>query len=74
MSWWRVGIRRKLVEYVRAESEVIARMQVRMIFLQLLPLYLDLMLTKISLRIRFVLHGWMRTLFTPRLLGRIRFS
>jgi hypothetical protein len=29
MSWWRVGIRRKLVEYVRAESEVIARMQVR---------------------------------------------
>ena len=38
MSWWRVGIRRKLVGYVRAESEVIARMQVRRIFLQLFPL------------------------------------
>jgi hypothetical protein len=29
---WRVGIGRKLVELVRAESEVIARMQVRRIF------------------------------------------
>ena len=32
MSWWRVGIRRKLVAYVKAESEVIARMQVRNVF------------------------------------------
>jgi hypothetical protein len=29
MSWWRDGIRRKLVEHVRTESEIIARMQVR---------------------------------------------
>lgn len=30
MSWWRLEIRRKLVRYVKAESEVIARMQVKL--------------------------------------------
>jgi hypothetical protein len=34
MSWWRVGIRRKLVVFVKAESEIIARMQVSSVFLQ----------------------------------------
>jgi hypothetical protein len=33
MSWWRVGIRRKLMRRVREESEVIARMQVRGFFI-----------------------------------------
>ena len=72
MSWWRVGIRRKLVGCVRAESEVIARMQVRRLFF----FFLDLILTRTSfyIRIRFARHGWMLTSFTPRLLGRIHFS
>jgi transcription initiation factor TFIID subunit TAF12 len=37
MSWWRIGIRRRLVERVRAESEIIARMQVRRIFITINP-------------------------------------
>jgi hypothetical protein len=57
LSWWRLAIRRVLVDQVEKESDVIAAMQVCMSSTRC-PLILD------ECRIGFVLHGWTPSLCT----------